>query len=584
MNEDTHVQSITTRFEELAGDRAGLESVWREIVEVCFVGGPKVEYLDSMGGRTYETVWSEPQSARRSRRVYDLTGALALDRVSAGIESLITPQGQQWHELAFEDPQAPQPTLDEETWLDLLADYLFGVRYDPRSGWLLSHQRALVSTLALGTGVYYVEEAFGTRDRSEAQIPFRYVPVPLNEAYLATNDFGEHNTNIRSFRLSAIQAYEKWGDANSHTVKTKANDPARMDQTSQFLHAVVPTEQVDGADTDFAFTSIYIDLDHKHTIGVGGFHEFPFAIYTWTQPGRLAYGESPAMVALPEMKTVQVMSRDSVLASQLNIRPPVATAYELDRPVNLNPGAINPKMVDPNTGRPLIASIIGQTDPRLAETTIELRRQAIRQALYTDLFAVLVDKPNMSATEAMIRAQEKGELLGPAASRIQVGLSRLVDREIGILARKGAFSPDALLTPPNSVEGRDVGVRFTGPIDRARQLPEVTGMQQTLEFAAGLAQIDPNVMDNFDTDAMLDRARYLLGAPPLAQRDPDLVDRLRQEKAQAASQMAATGAAQQMVDTAGGLTDAAEGLGAMSELAQQAGIDPRQIAGIPQQG
>ena len=58
------------------------------------------------------------------------------------------------------------------------------------------------------------------------------------------------------------------------------------------------------------------------------------------------------MVALPDMKTAQVMARDSILAAQLNIRPPVATAYELDRPVNLNPNAVNPKMIDPGTGRP----------------------------------------------------------------------------------------------------------------------------------------------------------------------------------------------------------------------------------------
>jgi hypothetical protein len=574
-------RQATVRFEEMAGDRAGLESIWREIVEVCFVGGPKVEYLDSMGGRTYETIWSEPNTARRSRKVYDLTGALALDRVSAGIESMITPQGQQWHELGFEDPQAPQPTLDEEAWLDTLANYLFYIRYDPRSGWLLSHQRALTSTLALGTGCYYVEEAFGARDRSEAQLPFRYQPVPMNEAYLACNDFGEHDTNIRSFRLSARQAMDKFGDKNSDTIKRKAVDPALMDETSQFLHVVVPKEHIKGYDKDFPWTSIYIDLDYKHVIGVSGFYEFPYVVYTWTQPGRVGYGESPAMVALPEMKTVQVMSRDSVLASQLNIRPPVATAYELDRPVNLNPGAVNPKMIDPNTGRPLLAPVMPPTDPRLAETTIELRRQAIRQAMYTDLFAILVDKPNMSATEAAIRAQEKGELLGPAASRIQVGLSRLVDRENNILARKGAFDTGAMLEPPASVRGQSVGPKFVSPIDRARQLPEVTGMQQTLEFAAGLAQINPAVLDNFDTDAMLDRARYLLGAPPLAQKDPQLVERLREEKAQAAAQQQQMQMTTGAIEAAGGLGPAAEGLGAMSELMQNAGIDPSQVAGLP---
>ena len=289
------------------------------------------------------------------------------------------------------------------------------------------------------------------------------------------------------------------------------------------------------------------------------------------------------MVALPEMKSLQAMSRDSLLASQLGVRPPVATAYDLDRPVNLNPGAINPKMVDPNTGRNLIQPILAPGDPRFFEATMELRRAHIRQALFTDLFAVLIDKPNMSATEAMIRNQEKGELLGPAASRIQVGLSRLVDRELAILERKGAFRPDSLFAPPEDTQGSDIEVKFNSPIDRARQMPEITGMQQTMELAAAMAQFEPGVLDNFDTDAMFSRARYLLGAPPLAQRDPQMVENLRQERANAANAMQGAAAAQQAVETAGKLGPAAEGMGAMAQVMQNAGIDPNMVAGIPQQ-
>jgi len=577
----TEIRKVIARFEKMAGDRAGWESVWREINAVCYPSGPRLDHMESRGGRTFDETWAEPRSARRSRTMYDATGAIALDRVTSGIESLITPQGQLWHELTLTDPDAPQPSLGEEEWLDRIANYLFGVRYDPRSGWLLSHQRALSSTLALGTGVYFAEEAFGTRSKNERQIPMRYMPVPLNEAFLGCDDFGEHDTCIRSFRLSAVQAMERFGDKNSDVVKAHAADPARQDIRFQFLHVVMPKEQCSGFMGEHPYTSVYIDLDQMHMISESGFFEFPFVVYTWTLPTTTAYGESPAMIALPELKSLQLMSRDSLMASQLSIRPPVATAYELDRPVNLNPGAINPKMIDPNTGRPLVAPVLAPGDPRFFEATMELRRQHIRQALFSDLFAVLTDKPNMSATEAAIRNQEKGELLGPAASRIQVGLSRLVDRELGILTRKGAFDTDSILAPPDSLRGRDVGVRFNSPIDRARMMPEVTGMQQTLEFGAGMAQFVPDVLDNFDTDAMLQRARYLLGAPPLSQRDPQLVERLRQERAAAASAQQAAAMASQAMDSAAQLGPVAEGMGGMAEMVQNAGIDPSMVAGLP---
>jgi hypothetical protein len=290
------------------------------------------------------------------------------------------------------------------------------------------------------------------------------------------------------------------------------------------------------------------------------------------------------MIALPDMKTLQLMARDALLASQLAIRPPVATAYELDRPVNLNPGAINPKMIDPNSGRPLIQPVLTPGDPRFFEATMEIRRAQIRQALFIDLFNILENKPNMSATEAMIRNQEKGELLGPAASRIQVGLSRLVERELAILERKGAFRGDSFLAPPETVRGQSVAAKFISPIDRARQMPEVTGMTNALQFAGAIAQFDQNVLDNLDTDAMYRRARYLLGAPALSQRDPETVEKLREERAQAAAQKEAAMAAQQTVETMGGMGQAAEGATAMAQTMQNAGIDPRMVAGIPQLG
>jgi hypothetical protein len=570
-------RDIVSRYETLAGDRSGWEGVWREINAVLFPSGPRMDNLSRTGSRNQNDVWQEPKSAARARKMYDATGAIALDRAVAGVESMITPQAQQWHELGFGDPNAPKPSIAEETWLDNLTEYLFKMRYDPSTGWLLSHQRALASTLALGTGVYYVEEAFGTRGKSESRVPMRYQPVPLDEAYLDCDEFGQHNVMLRMFSLTAIQAFERFGEKNTPVIIEYANDPARMDKMFPFIHAVMPREQLKGSDTDHSFVSVYMDYERRTIVGQGGFYEFPFVVYTWTLPSSSAYGESPGMIALPELKSLQLMSRDSLLASQIAIRPPVGTAFELDRPVNLNPGAINPKAIDPNTGRPLIAPIVTPGDPRLFEATMELRRQHVRQALFTDLFNVLVNKPNMSATEAMIRNQEKGELLGPAASRIQVGLSRCIDRELGILARKGAFERGSILAPPESLRGKDVDVKFTSPIDRARQMPEVTGMQQTLEFAAGVGQFSPEIFDNFDADAMVTRARYLLGAPPLAMKDPKLVAQLREEKARAAAQQQQMMAAQQAVDTMGGLGPAAEGMSAMGDVMAKAGINPQSV-------
>jgi hypothetical protein len=112
-------------------------------------------------------------------------------------------------------------------------------------------------------------------------------------------------------------------------------------------------------------------------------------------------------------------------------------------------------------------------------------------------------------------------------------------------------------------------------------MPEVSGMQQTLEFAGAMAAFAPEVLDNFDTDAMVTRARYLLGAPPLAQRKPEHVKGLRKEKAKAQQAQQMAQQATQAVETAGKLPDAAEGVAALGNMAGLAGAMP-QLAGMAQ--
>ncbi|STU67291.1 Bacteriophage head to tail connecting protein [Klebsiella pneumoniae subsp. ozaenae] len=52
-------------------------------------------------------------------------------------------------------------------------------------------------------------------------------------------------------------------------------------------------------------------------------------------------------------------------------------------------------------------------------TLAEQKRQTINDGFFITLFQILVDNPQMTATEAMLRAQEKGQLLAPTAGRIQ---------------------------------------------------------------------------------------------------------------------------------------------------------------------
>jgi hypothetical protein len=163
---------------------------------------------------------------------------------------------------------------------------------------------------------------------------------------------------------------------------------------------------------------------------------------------------------------------------------------------------------------------------------IQAKRENLRESLYINLFALMVQNPRMSATEALIRANEKGELLGPAGSRIQESLSRLIDRELGILQRFGLFDQDSVFKPPRSIQGRSIGPKFTSPLDRLRRSKEAEAVIRTLEIVSPIATFDQGVFDNLDGDETTRLVGEVMGMPRKALRRREEVAELRAQRAQ----------------------------------------------------
>ena len=137
-----------------------------------------------------------------------------------------------------------------------------------------------------------------------------------------------------------------------------------------------------------------------------------------------------------------------------------------------------------------------------------------------NLFQVLTENPNQSATESLIKADEKGQILGPIGSNLQAGLHDLMERELGIMERKRAFAPDSAFRVPSSLQGKEFTPKFTSPLDRARRANEVLGIQRTLEvvgMALQIAEANPEkamgIVNRLDFAEILRVVREVTGAP-----------------------------------------------------------------------
>jgi hypothetical protein len=522
-------QDILDRADAMSSDRINWVNVWIDIAKLVMPtesSDTSFSYMmyggssgsSATGGKT-SVGQGGPNSTSRVKSIYDNTGMMACDRLASGMESLVTPQSEKWHGLTVADVLHDRTTDEENIYLERLRNFQFALRYDPRAGFIPSHQKAMRSCVAFGTGVVYVEQDDGrTRAGDTAATPFRYQYCPLNENLLATNDYGNVDTNYRVRNFTVKQLVQKFTYNKVSSQVQTAWDNQEYETVVPVIHAVCPrlemgSHNLEGTMKGSQIASYYCEVDTKHLLDDGGFHEFPFAIYHWLQQDNGPYAESPVMLALSEIKSLQLMGKGELRAFGQWTDPPLGMPNDgvMNRP-NLNPRAVNLGAVGPD-GSLRVKPLITAQSPDFAEKVMEVRRAQVKETLYINLFQILIKNPEMTATEAMIRSNEKGELLGPAGGKIQAGLSQMIDRELGIMARRGVFRPASPLSAPPSLQGRALSVKMTSPLDRMRRANEGVGTTQLLNVALPMVKVKPEILDNFDLDRMLRLLREIFGAP-----------------------------------------------------------------------
>jgi len=220
--------------------------------------------------------------------------------------------------------------------------------------------------------------------------------------------------------------------------------------------------------------------------------------------------------------------------------------------INMTPGGLNFGGVN-RDGRQLIQPL--QTGARvdINEQKMQQRRESIDNAFLVTLFQILVETPRMTATEALIRSQEKGMLLTPTMGRQQSeALGPLIEREIDLLMQHRILPPmpDALIEAQGEYE-----ITYESPMSRMQRAEELVGVQRTMELLTPFAQINPEVMDIFDPDALAQLTAEVSGVPMPVLRSPDEVAALREQRAQQQQMAMAAEIAPQM---AGAVKDIAQ--------------------------
>ena len=524
-------------FEPLRSQReTDFDSVWEEIARRVL---PRYEFRGDR--RRYATSQED---------IFDATAATGLKRFGAAMESMLTPRSQLWHALAASDPKLENNDRVAR-YLEAVRDILFAARRSPAANFASQLHEAYLSLGAFGTGAVLVMP--GEDGRSPV-----YRSIPLQELYVAENAAGRIDKVYRRYWQTARQMAQHFGeDALPDPIaKCLADKP---EERFELLHIVRPNRDIDPGRRDWrsmTFESWHLTVQHPHVLRRSGFRTMPYAVSRYvTAPGEV-YGRSPALEVLPDIKMADRMSRTIIDRANLAAEPPqLAVDDDLPVPV-LIPNAVNPGWLN-RDGSPKIRPLEPGSDFAVGLEMLDQRHRSINDAFLVTLFQILVDSPSMTATEAMLRSQEKGALLAPTMGRQQSELlAPIIEREIDILTA-AEMLPDM---PPELVEaGGAIEVEYLSPLARAQRMEQATGLVRTLEAIMPLAQHDPSILDNIDADKALRGLAEINGVDMDMMRPvEEVLERRRQQ--QEAMQM------QQAAAMAPGLKAGAEAAATLSQM------------------
>jgi hypothetical protein len=521
--------AIIARRDRLKATRGTWESHWQEIAERVLP-------------RHAEFTARRPAGEKRTRELFDATAALGLERFAAALESMLTPRAQRWHHLRASD-SALNALPEVRAWFDQTEEILFAKRYASSANYASQQHEVYMSLGAFGTGVLFVGE-------DAARDGLLYRAAHLAECSVAEDFQGRIDTLYREFDYTARQASQRWGDAIPDAVRRAAEkEPERK---FRFIHAVEPRIGRDPARLDAAnksFASVYVAEEGRAVVQESGFDEFPYMVSRYVTAPREIYGRSPAMTVLPDIKMLNEMNKTMIRQAQLAVEPPILVHDDgvlgRNEGVGLTPGYINYGGVN-RDGRPLMQPFQSGARVDIGLEMMEQRRRVINDAFLVTLFQILVDQPGMTATEALIRAQEKGALLTPVMGRQQSeALGPMIVRELAILQRLGTLPP--LPRALAEAEG-EYEIEYDSPLSRAQRSEQVVGITRTFEVLAPLASAQPEIFDVFNGDALAQLAAEVNGVPQKALNTPDAIAELRQGRAaqsQAQELLAAAPAANQ---------------------------------------
>ena len=495
------------------------EAKWREVMQ----------YFEPTYGRSID--WQEDMNAkhgvRGDERIFNSHVRHLVERLSAGLHSGITNPAREWFRLAPRNKSGRTSS---------------GREYLGRATEALQGAMAGSNVYPALDQMYGQLAVFGTAAAllvPDDETVMRLIVLDAGAYWVSENRRDVVDTLLRRTSYTVEQIAQEYGVENLSGQVRDLHERGELDRPMTVWNYIAPFDAVPEAfraelpqgDDAPQFVSVHFipggvfsGVGEMNVLAVRGFWYCPILCPRWRALPGSAYGVGVCEVALGDSKELQALEVAKMRLVENEADPAMAAPESMrGKPIDTGPGGLT------FYTELLGAGGMGGNIPvqRLFETreSIEVVLKAIEdltyrldRECYADLFAMMINldarqgSREMTAAEVSELANEKVTLLGPILMRLNSGLlDPLVNAAFAICFDRAQDELEmtgedrtGLTDYPEGLLGEDFSIEYQSSIHVAQQsATRLNGLVQLQQYAAGLMQIDPQVIDALDTDKMM---------------------------------------------------------------------------------
>jgi hypothetical protein len=505
-SEAPNVELLLARAQKLRTQRAQVDALQQEIADYVIPRKAVITEKPMEGQERGELVW-------------DSTAIRANELLAARIQGALTSPSIRWFSLKTRDENTNR-MYSVRTWLNQVEDALYLALRQ-------SNFNAEIGEMYIDLGAFGIGGMLIESIQRGASWGFMFHAMAPGTYAIAEDKDGQVDTVYRFLSMSVRQAAQQFGrDAlPDDWGELLERNP---DAERSVIHVIQPRtvenpERLDAR--HWPWMSVYLAEKEKHILEEGGYREFPCVVPRWSKTTGEIYGRGPGLTALADIRTMNRAIELTLSAAAKALDPPGLVASDAAiAELDLRPGSQNTVEGDPRMAwTPLESGAKFDVSKLLTEDW----RNSIRNTFYWDNLQLQTERV-MTATEVQRRLELMQQFLAPTLARLESeALDPLLHRVFALMMRQRRLPP-----PPQELSGAELDIEYEGPLARSQKATRLAGFDEYIRLMTPVVQLQPQVFDNINFDAVARDLAEVAGLPASYLRAEDDVQGMRQERAQ----------------------------------------------------